>query len=428
MHLLARAQCLSGRPHDALVMLRRLAEMGVSTDAATDDDFRRTRELPGWPEVEALMEGVRRLDASARPTDPVSRSAAAAPLRPELPAPSVSAPAPPAPAPHTPAPAPPTATLAPPTPAPGPVTPAPRVPGDAATVRQAPVEVAARFSTERFAPGGLAYDAVSRRFVFGDYAGRKLMVVAEGRDRTIDMVGARSAGFHRVMAIEIDARRGDLWVVSAVADGGAAALHKLQLVSGRPLAIFAAPVELEPLELRDVAVTAAGAALVLDSLGGRVLVLEPGRKTLELLMRIEADDPASLTPAGDERMAYVAHRSGIVRLDLKTRTTRDVVAAAGIDLGGFDRLRWHRNGLVGAQTDQDGSRRIVRLELDRTGRSVTAATVIDTSLPADTGPTFATISGDDLYYMTTTPDGARADGMPLPAPLAEVVVQRIRLR
>jgi len=57
-----------------------------------------------------------------------------------------------------------------------------------------------------------------------------------------------------------------------------------------------------------------------------------------------------------------------------------------------------------------------------------AATVIDTSLPADTGPTFATISGDDLYYMTTTPDGARADGMPLPAPLAEVVVQRIRLR
>ena len=32
MYLLARAQALSGRPHDALVMLRRLAEMGVPSD------------------------------------------------------------------------------------------------------------------------------------------------------------------------------------------------------------------------------------------------------------------------------------------------------------------------------------------------------------------------------------------------------------
>ena len=53
MYLLARAQALSGRPHDALVMLQRLAEMGVPSDAATNDDFSRTRQLPGWPEVSA---------------------------------------------------------------------------------------------------------------------------------------------------------------------------------------------------------------------------------------------------------------------------------------------------------------------------------------------------------------------------------------
>ena len=48
MGLLARAQSLSGRPGDALVMLRRLAQMGVQTDAATNEDFRRVRALPGW--------------------------------------------------------------------------------------------------------------------------------------------------------------------------------------------------------------------------------------------------------------------------------------------------------------------------------------------------------------------------------------------
>src|SRR5580765_335720 len=55
MYLLARAQALSGRPHDALVMLERLAEMGVPSDADTNDDFSRTRQLPAWPEVSARM-------------------------------------------------------------------------------------------------------------------------------------------------------------------------------------------------------------------------------------------------------------------------------------------------------------------------------------------------------------------------------------
>ena len=53
MTLVARAQSLSGRPHDALVMLNRLADLKVVTDAATSDDFRRVRELPGWADLEA---------------------------------------------------------------------------------------------------------------------------------------------------------------------------------------------------------------------------------------------------------------------------------------------------------------------------------------------------------------------------------------
>src|SRR5438093_3921614 len=64
MYLLARAQALSGRPHDALVMLERLADMGVASDAATNDDFRRTRELPGWPGLAARVERLNRPDAS----------------------------------------------------------------------------------------------------------------------------------------------------------------------------------------------------------------------------------------------------------------------------------------------------------------------------------------------------------------------------
>src|SRR5438093_8461533 len=55
MYLLARAQARSGRPHDALVMLQRLADMGVPSDAETNDDFKRTRQLPDWVEVAARI-------------------------------------------------------------------------------------------------------------------------------------------------------------------------------------------------------------------------------------------------------------------------------------------------------------------------------------------------------------------------------------
>src|SRR6185503_16642429 len=54
MYLLARAQALSGRRRDALVMLRRLAESGAVNDAATDPDLRSVRELPEWPYIAEL--------------------------------------------------------------------------------------------------------------------------------------------------------------------------------------------------------------------------------------------------------------------------------------------------------------------------------------------------------------------------------------
>ena len=64
LYLLARAQSLSGRPGDALVMLQRLARMGIRTDAATNEDFRRVRALPGWPETEASLNGAPSTDTS----------------------------------------------------------------------------------------------------------------------------------------------------------------------------------------------------------------------------------------------------------------------------------------------------------------------------------------------------------------------------
>ena len=163
-----------------------------------------------------------------------------------------------------------------------------------------------RFSTEGFTLGGLAYDAVSSRFLVGDRLGRKLMVVAEGTNHAVDFVRAASAGFRDIAAIEIDDRRGDLWVVSAAPADGGGTLHKLHLVSGRPLKSFPMAAGLEPVTLVDLDVTPTGAVLVLDAAGAQVLTLRPGGTAVEHVMKVDGAGPASLAAGGDAGIAYVA--------------------------------------------------------------------------------------------------------------------------
>jgi hypothetical protein len=434
MYLLARAQCLSGRPHDALVMLRRLADAGVATDADTNDDFRLTRELPGWSEVAALMTSIRdgspaspvsantaagRADRAARPT-----AAARASVAPTA-APAVTPPA--------------VTTLAPTVPAPSPPPGATSSSTRAAASRVVPagtkmpalkparVENAARFSAGGFVAGGLAYDAVSKRFVVGDASGRKLMVVSERSDHATDMVRADSAGFQDVIAVEIDERRGDLWVASAATTGGESALHRLQLVSGRPLRTYKPPTT--DVQFVDLAVTASGGVLALDATANQLLVLKRGETTLESVLRL-GHPAVSITAAADEGISYVAGPEGIWRVDQKAKTTTAVNGPAGLDLGHFERIRSYRGALIGIEAPSDGTRRVVRLELNSNGRAVTAASVIDTSIPETRSATFAAISGDDLYYLaadaagTVTPTAATGAA----GALADFIVRRVSLR
>ena len=386
MYLLARAQSLSNRPTDALVTLRRLAEVGMTYDATTNEDLWAVRTLPGWPQVAALIDGLVASDVASRTTPRPSAAPAATPPKP-------------------------TAPIVEP------------------KIQELRAVDAIRFSAPGYVPGGLAYDSVSRRFLVADLSARKLLVVGENSDHVVDMVRADSARFQDVTAIEIDRRRGDLWVVSTVSTGGTGALHKLQLISGRMLGVFEAATELQPVRFADVTVTPSGTVLVLDDVGRRVLGVRSKAKTLAAMIRLEVEAPTSLAASGDGDVAYVAYRDGLVRLDLATMKASAIGGPDGVDLGHFERIRWYRKTLVGAQVTPDGTRRFVRLRLNPTGRRVTEATVIGASLPAGSGPTFATIAGEDLYYLVTR--GAESGIAPEPArghENVDVLVQRIRLR
>lgn len=389
MHLLARAQSLSGRPHDALVMLRRLADMGVPTHAATHEDFRRVRALPGWPELQA------RIDAAAVEA-PAEEPPPGAPAT--LPGPSEDNGSTPA-------------TL----------TPHPEGVDSPALTRTVVSSEVARFAAPPFTPGGLAYDSASRRLVIGNLPERKLTVVGDGLNRSATLAGAAAGFLGPVAALEIDRTRGDLWVISGGSPGtegdvGGSALHKLQLISGRVLRVLKPEPALGLTRLIDVAVAANSEPLVLDSEGPRLLHGGSDGEQLSLAMDLPPGKVTSLATAGRGRVAFVAYSDRLLRVDLAGRRSQRILADQAGTSAGLERIRWHLGTLLGVQRLPSGQRRIVQLRLFRDQLRVVGSTSLDTSLPADVGPIDLAVFEEELYYLISPGEGR------------EAVVRRLPLR
>ncbi len=258
------------------------------------------------------------------------------------------------------------------------------------------------------------------------------MVVGVGASTPTDMVREDSAGFQDVIAVEIDERRGDLWVAS-MADGPGGAIHRLQLVSGRPLRTYRGGTAHGAIHVVDLAVTPAGTVLVLDVAGSRILSIASGGTEMKVAMPLTMRVPSSIAATEEEGIVYVAHADGISRVDLRSQATSTVSSNRGFDLTRFERLRTHRGALVGLQALPEAPLQVVRLELSSNGRTITDATAITvatdavdaaavpTSTPDGSGGRrpFLTISGDEMYYLARPTE---------PGPSATIVIRRVHLR
>jgi hypothetical protein len=371
MYVLARAQSLSGRPHDALVMLLRLADRGITTDAASNEEFAAVRRLAQWPDVEARLRGAPATEAVGVPSGLPTAAAPSAAAGPGILAPAPGA----------------------------------RL-----------IEDALRVPSLAITPVALAHDRASGRFVFGDATGRKLVIVDERMHFVVDLVREASAGFYDITAFEIDARRGDLWVVSAEPATGATRLHHVQMVSGRPLARVEMPDGLTPGRFVDVAVTPEGVVYVLDAAGLRLLSMRPPATALTVAARLDMQAPTSIAPAG-EGVVYVAHARGVSRVD--TRSGR-VVSVRGREaaMPVFARLRWNAGALLGVERLEDGTCRILRVQIDAaTGRARSPQVLASgITIPA---PSAVSVSDDAIYFVT---GDERADAA------GDTLVKRIPLR
>lgn len=399
MFMLARAQSLSGRADDALVMLARLADRGVvHAEVETIDDFNRVRLLPGWPSLLEKLRGVAATPApsasvpaeSSRPATersvPPARAArspstSSKPALTKRPTASAEAAAPNAPNKNDE----PSLTVVPPT---------------------NTIAVPPAVST----PVAMAYDKVSGRLIIADDSSGTLKVVSELSGNATDLVSPGWGGGYHTNALVIDSKRGDLWVVGSKIGGQQdSIIHRLQLISGRLLYSVPHPDDSGPTRFAALALSSAS-VFVLDAEGGRIFELSGAARTLRLRATVTERDPTALTLAGDT-VAYVAHAGGILRIDLGTKQSESIKSSPGISLDGIEWIGHFDNSLLALQRHSDGTMAAVRLRFDRRGRTLTA---VDTFGPA-TGKG-AAVLGDVFFYMSTAPDGTAVARVNLRAP------------
>src|SRR5204863_9964181 len=126
-----------------------------------------------------------------------------------------------------------------------------------------------------------------------------------------------------------------------------------------------------------------GWALPREARAQRLLLHRRRGRALAAIVRLDVQDADSIAAASDDGVVFVAHRDGISQVDLRSRTVSSVSVPKGLSLRRLGRIRWRSNHLIGLQIkDDDGSREIIRLDLNRNGNAITRVTRLDVPAPA----------------------------------------------
>ena len=384
MSLLARAQSLSGRGYDALIMIERLAAAAVIVDEVdTSDDFRRVREYPQWLQLLETISRLRSSGASAVAPSAMADKTAGKPAPVSDPATAGKRVAPPA-------------SVSAPSELPRDKPPAPVAPTSAADATTAGKPVAPTGGESVSAlpastpiPVAFAHDAVSARFVTADEASDVLRVVSESAGTATALISPGWSGNARLTALAIASRTGDLWVAGTL--GKKTTIHRLQLISGRLLNTFTFPEDVGEVHVAALVVSPT-ALFALDSAGRRIFVR--GVKSADV--RVQASLPRDITPTGlayAGSSLYVSHAAGVLRIDLTARGQRAVSAAKAFDVTQLRSLAWHDGSLLAIQGD-DASATVVRVRLNASGSTVTAVERLDRA-----SGTAAALSGQTYIYL-----------------------------
>lgn len=301
----------------------------------------------------------------------------------------------------------------------------PRVAADAPVLARAP--------DPRIVPEGIAYDPATRRIFLSSLTQGR--VIAIGPDAAASPFAESPAPLTSTLGIAIDPLRRRMFVVATNAilgqvDAPTNAVLELDADTGelrRRLAADGAG------QLNDVALAPDGTVYGSDSWLGGIWRAE---LSATALVRWPADVElyGANGLAADTDALYVAHATGIARID---RSTGDVLPRIDNDtretLAAIDGLYLSGRALVGIQNVTNPGR-VIAARLDPSGtRVIAVTTLLSHHHPALAEPTTGAMDGDRFLLLASTfvgrlrPDGTLRDEASVrPAEILELSLDTIR--
>ena len=266
-------------------------------------------------------------------------------------------------------------------------------------------------------PGGdhlyeaLAFDPKRGMFLVGSV--RDGTVQLADKDGTlgdfIKTVGG--TGPWSVYALAVDPKRDLLYVATTAsvyfkgfdaADFGKAGVFTYQLSSGKLLRKAELDPDGRPRTLSSIAVGPDGTVFAADGIRNEIYRLDGDALKLEM-SNPKLTSIRGLAVSGDGKTLYFADYSlGLLGIDL----VHNRGFALGFDpkalvLGGIDGLYWYDGTLVAIENGMS-PQRVIRLHLDKDGRTISKLMPLDVANPAFALPTTGTIAGDSLYFIANS--------------------------
>lgn len=250
-------------------------------------------------------------------------------------------------------------------------------------------------------PEGIAHDPATQNYFVGSIAAAKIVRI-DSRGEVSDF--SKPGELSQVLGLAVDARSRRLHAVSTTLVSGA--LKTNQVVSYdldrgvrvRSIEIPAAT------QLNDVTVASNGDLYVSDTPGGAVFRLRGEAGVVDTLVApgtLPGANGIAVSPNGS--VLYVAHATGVSRLELETRALLPrLEVPEGETIGAIDGLYADGNTLIGIQNVTNPGR-VIRIRLRADGRGTERIeTLLSHHHAAIDEPTTGVVVGRSFAFLATT--------------------------
>jgi hypothetical protein len=254
-------------------------------------------------------------------------------------------------------------------------------------------------------PEGLAYDPAKRVFFMGSMYHRKIVRITEKGDVS-DFVKAEVYHLQPIGGVHVDPADQSVWAASDPDETHGSELYHFDS-QGKLLERYSPP-GTGPHDLNDLVLYRSSAIYVTDTDAN--LTYRFDRKTHEftpLILPRPQLFPNGITLSDDATRLYIADWLGVIIMDLRDNSAREVNPGEHNTLCGIDGLYWYKNSLIGVQST--GTFRVMRWSLSADGRQVQASKVLERGSPLVSFPTTGAIRGTDFYFMANTGIGNYTD-------------------